>query len=310
MSLLKYIADGLFLTEEETKRFIITVPRRYKRFTIAKRNSLDRRLIAQPARQVKSIQRAVLKYIREEIKVHECAFAYEIDRDIKKNASIHKANSYLLKMDFKNFFLSIKPINFLSVIRAHGVELEDDDVFVLENLFFWKLRRNSPLRLSIGAPSSPFISNAVMFFFDKMLSEKCEQMGVVYTRYADDLTFSTNRKGILFGVPQLVREMLNETNLRNIKINHEKTIFSSKKFNRHVTGVTLANDGFLSLGRERKRLLRSKVDYYIKGLLSPKEILILKGELGYAKFIEPEFIERVKQKYGSDVVRQIQKYNI
>ncbi|HFW3984126.1 TPA: reverse transcriptase domain-containing protein, partial [Salmonella enterica subsp. enterica serovar Java] len=196
----------------------------------------------------------------------------------------------------KNFFLSIKPINFLSVIRAHGVELEDDDVFVLENLFFWKLRRNSPLRLSIGAPSSPFISNAVMFFFDKMLSEKCEQMGVVYTRYADDLTFSTNRKGILFGVPQLVREMLNETNLRNIKINHEKTIFSSKKFNRHVTGVTLANDGFLSLGRERKRLLRSKVDYYIKGLLSPKEILILKGELGYAKFIEPEFIERVKQK--------------
>ena len=310
MSLLQYIANGLFLTEDETKRFIITAPRRYKKFTIAKRNGLDRRLIAQPARQVKSIQRAVLKHIRENIKVHEHAFAYEKERDIKKNASLHKDHDYLLKMDFKNFFLSIKPVNLLNVIKMQGISLENDDVFVLENLFFWKLRRNSPLRLSIGAPSSPFISNAVMFFFDTVMSEKCKKIEVTYTRYADDLTFSTNRKNVLFEVPRLVREILNETSLRNIKINHEKTVFSSKKFNRHVTGVTLANNGVLSLGRERKRLLRSKVDYYRKGLLSPEEILTLKGELGNAKFIEPEFIERVESKYGSDVIREIQKYNI
>jgi hypothetical protein len=58
-------------------------------------------------------------------------------------------------MDFKNFFLSIKPDMFLDCVRKQGLKLSGRDSLVLTNLFFWKLRRNSSLRLSMGAPSSP-----------------------------------------------------------------------------------------------------------------------------------------------------------
>lgn len=310
MELLNYIANGLFLSDEEARRYIVTIPRRYKKYNISKRNGKGYRLIAQPARQVKSLQYAVLKHINDELKVHESALAYESGKGIRANALIHCANDYLLKMDFKNFFLSIRPFNLLRNLKDFGIELTDTDIFVIENLFFWKLRRSSPLRLSIGAPSSPKISNVVMYFFDSEMTKKCAALGITYSRYADDLTFSTKEKGVLFSVPKLVREVLNGVKLRNIKINHEKTVFSSRKFNRHITGVTITTDGHLSLGRERKRLLRSKIHHYINGVLSSKEILTLKGEMGYAKFIEHSFYQSMISRYGTAVIDAISKYEI
>ncbi|HDU8670164.1 TPA: retron St85 family RNA-directed DNA polymerase [Proteus mirabilis] len=308
MNLLQFISNGLYLTDDEAISYIMTIPRRYKKFYIKKRSSQEYRLIAQPARQVKSLQKVVLKHIDKHFHVHENAFAYEYNKDIRKNALLHSKNQFILKMDFKNFFLSIKPILLKKYFNEIGIELDKKDIIVIENLFFWKLRRNSPLRLSIGAPSSPKISNVVMYFFDCEISKKCKQLGIEYSRYADDLTFSTNINNILFSIPKIVRETLNQVGLNDIKINHKKTVFSSKKFNRHVTGVTITNDKKLSLGRERKRLLRSKIHHYTCGILSETEILKLRGELGFAKFIEPTFFESMVNKYGYKVIKSITTY--
>lgn len=310
MNIFNLLSDSLFLSENELKNYVVTVPRRYKKFTIPKRNSTEQRLIAQPAREVKTLQRNALMVMKNYVPVHTCAHAYESNKNIKTNALLHSGNQFLLKMDFKNFFLSITPSLFLSVITRHGIKLSENDLFLIKNLFFWKLRRNSPLRLSIGAPSSPFISNATMYFFDEYLTSECDKIGVTYTRYADDLTFSTNLKGVLITIPRLVNLSLQLNNLIKIKINNQKTLYSSKKFNRHITGVTITNDDNISLGRDKKRLLSSLIHKYSLGLLNDKEIENLKGQLGFAKYIEPVFINRMKVKYGVDVILKLQKFNI
>lgn len=165
------------------------------------------------------------------------------------------------------------------------------------------------MRLSIGAPSSPFVSNVTMFFFDELISKICEDKGIIYTRYADDLSFSTNQKDILFSIPALVKESLKVVGLKNIKVNNAKTVFSSKKFNRHVTGITLSNEGVVSLGRERKRIISAMVHHFTLGLLDKESIYKLKGYLGFAKYIEPSFILRLKIKYGDEIVLKIQRFN-
>lgn len=309
MSLLEKISNGLMLSKADAKSYISTIPRRYKVYTIKKRNSEETRLIAHPSKQVKSLQRAMLTYFKDKLPVHSSAYAYISGKSIKENAERHVNNSYILKMDFRHFFLSIEPLHFINIIYNHGFELNEEDKFVIWNLFFWKRRSNSPLRLSVGAPSSPFISNAIMYFFDEAISETCAKMNVTYTRYADDLTFSTNNEDILFNIPGIVKGTLKVNGLSKIKINEAKTVYSSKKFNRHVTGVTLSNDGCISLGRERKRLLSSKIHHFSQGRLSDAEVLKLKGELGFAKFIEPLFIERMSMKYGLDIINNIQKFN-
>lgn len=309
MTLLEKIANGLMLSKDDAKNYVSTIPRRYKVYTINKRNSEEKRLIAHPSKQVKALQRAFMSGFKANIPIHSSAYAYENEKDIKKNALQHVSNPFLLKMDFRHFFLSIEPRHFIKVMNDHGFELNDEDKFVISHIFFWKRRSNSLLKLSIGAPSSPFISNAVMYFFDEALSIACKDIDVVYTRYADDLTFSTCQSGVLFGVPKMVKNILKANGLSKIKINEKKTVFSSKKFNRHVTGVTLNNEGAVSLGRERKRLLSSKIHHFCNDLLDEEETLKLKGELGFAKFIEPSFVEKMKNKYGVDIITAIQKYN-
>lgn len=79
---------------------------RYKIYTIPKRSDPNkRRVIAHPSKKLKRLQRWIVKNFLTEFKVHSTAQAYEKDRSIATNAAIHAENNYLLKMDFKDFFL-------------------------------------------------------------------------------------------------------------------------------------------------------------------------------------------------------------
>lgn len=303
------MANDLFMPEDQLFKFINSAPIRYKRYNIKKRNGKGVRTIAQPSRQVKALQRIVVDLLRDSLPIHETAAAYELGRGIKFNAQLHLHSSYLLKMDFRNFFPSINPELFLNICARHEIQLTKQDEDVLSHLLFWKLQRNSPLRLSIGAPSSPFISNVVMYFFDQEMVSICSQLDVTYSRYADDLTFTTNRKGVLFDIPNLVGAVLRAECIGKIKVNKNKTVISSKGRNRHVTGITLTNDNKLSLGRKKKRILSSLIHKSTLDILSPKELESLKGQLGFAKHVEPEFIARMKVKYGREEIIKIQKYN-
>jgi RNA-directed DNA polymerase len=76
-------------------------------------------------------------------------------------------------------------------------------------------------------------------------------------------------------------------------------VFSSKKFNRHVTGITISNEGFASIGRNKKRQLRSKVFEAEK--LASKEIDKLRGYIAFSAQVEPEFLNLLWKKYPSQM---------
>lgn len=70
--------------------------------------------------------------------------------------------------------------------------------FLRGTFLFHRARKSSEvLILAIGAPSSPRLSNVLMHDFDQMVSEEVKSDKIVYTRYADDLTFSAPRTGHL-----------------------------------------------------------------------------------------------------------------
>lgn len=304
------LREQLYLSEADYVSYIRTLPFRYKRYYIPKRNSAEKRLIAQPARTVKTIQKYLVENLSTKLSVHRCATAYQVGTGIKLNASRHQKNPYILKMDFSNFFESITPEILIERLKEAQINLTEEELFLFEHVFFWRKSRKGSLRLSVGAPSSPFISNTVMFSFDKKIEENCQRQGVVYTRYADDMAFSTNKKDTLKDVEKLVYKTLKECFGRAIKVNRKKTVFTSKKFNRHITGVTITNENELSIGRGKKRLLHSKVHHFSKGILTDEEALQLKGELGFAKHIEPLFIEKLELKYGNEIIDKLKKFNL
>jgi RNA-directed DNA polymerase len=187
------------------------------------------------------------------------------------------------------------------LLAQQGDKLRDliqdgDDIDILIKL----LCRDG--RLTIGAPSSPAMSNAVMFNFDVHWATRCEQNGIIYTRYADDLYFSTVKPKVL---PELFRELdahLKSLNSPRLRLNEKKTVFTSKKHRRMVTGITLTSSGAVSLGRMRKRKIKSLVHRYTKSHLTAPEIAYLKGLIAFANDVEPSFIGTLRKKYGSEAI--------
>lgn len=310
MLILEELASKLLISTAELVSFVNTAPYRYKVYTIPKRSGRGVRIIAQPTEVLKVMQRMVLDSYLKGLPVHDCATAYRDGVSIKENAIAHLNSKYLLKLDFSDFFPSITPSDLVSHIKRHRGSIFREDAYAVKKIFFWARKKEPLHRLSIGAPSSPFISNTLMYEFDCKVFDECARLGVRYTRYADDLTFTTNARGALFGLLDMVNKICAEIAYPTLRINSEKTVFSSKGNNRHVTGLVLTNDNKVSLGRERKRYFRSLIHKYSLGELSGEEIYALKGRLAFAKHVEPAFYNAVIQKYGAELIASIMGFQI
>jgi len=308
MELYQLLCKELSTSRQEIDKLLISAPKMYKIYFIPKRTS-GRRRIAHPSKTLKKYQRALIPILDRTLAVHKSAMAYREGIGVKQNARAHLHSKYLLKMDFQNFFHSITPelfFSYLDFLDSNDLSSEEDR-YLLRNLLFHNPSKKDggKLMLSIGAPSSPLVSNTIMYFFDTSLSEMCSAQGIRYTRYADDLTFSTNKKKILFFLPNDVKKLLKESFGGLISVNESKTVFSSKAHNRHVTGVTITNDDKLSIGRERKRYISSLIHQFSLSQMSGEDVSYLQGLFAFACDIEPIFKDRMIKKYSADTIEAL-----
>lgn len=305
LNILGKLSSALAIDEAELYKYVRTAPHRYKTYTIPKRNGKGVRWIAQPSKNLKYLQRAVLDEFMSDLPVHESAVAYTKGIGIKDNAKRHRDNEYILKMDFKDFFPSIQPGVMLAHIKKYIKEATTkEDRAVIKSIFFWSKNGSKSYQLSIGAPSSPFISNTIMFDFDCQISSLIGS-DIVYTRYADDLVFSTNKKNVLYDVPTLVKNIIDSGFYEFLTVNTSKTIFLSKRNKRMVTGLIIDNCGNTSIGRDKKRYIKSLVHTFSLGNMLEEDVCKLKGYIAFVSDVEPEFCVRLRKKYGDNVVDNI-----
>lgn len=156
----------------------------------------------------------------------------------------------LLKLDITDFFGSI---SFEQVLcAAFNTRYVSKQVgFLLTSLCC----KNDALPQ--GSPTSPALSNIVMRRFDDQIGRWCNQRQITYTRYCDDMTFSSDRP--LYGVYQKVKKMLFEM---GFELNEAKTHFISNADRQTVTGLVVNEK--LSIPSSYKRNLRQEIYYTLK----------------------------------------------
>jgi len=302
-TILGNMSADLLIPKVKLEYLIRSAPYRYKVYQIPKRTGIGLRTIAQPAKEVKTIQYWVVKNIFPKFRIHQAASAYIPGKNILNNAEVHSDKPYLLKIDFCDFFPSIKGDDFFKYSQANNdISISEADLHRLVRILFWLPKRKNDFQLSIGAPSSPFLSNSIMFNFDSQIFNYCVENDICYTRYADDLVFSMHNMKKRGEVLAKVEEILASQAFPTLKINNRKTVFGSKAHRRIVTGLILSNDGAVSLGRGRKRLIRAQIHHMLKGKLSEEETSNLRGMLAFARDIEPEFVESMEIKYGKQLI--------
>ena len=270
----------------------------YKTYKIPKKTKGERE-IHHPSRPLKALQRWLVENIIAQWPVHPAARAYRHRYNILRNATPHANSRFLLRLDLTDFFPSISAGD----VRRY---LEQDPPGTAEwsgpdrQLFVRLVCREQAL--TIGAPTSPGLSNAICHQLDGHLSAMASSASVEFTRYADDLFFSSKVPHVLPDIEQQVRRILGDLEMpANLQLNQEKTQHFSKRQRRQVTGLVLTPDGRVTVGRHRKRYIRRQIHRLAD--LTDDERQELAGHIAFLRSIEPTYVNALVLKYDHESVR-------
>ena len=261
------------------------------------------RTISQPSRVLKFIQRYLLHNKLSMFPVHHSALGYVNGKNILDNAEAHKNSRTILKLDFVDFFPSLKVEDWEVIAQSKGII--DIDLSLYNRILFWGNGSYEPKRSSIGAPTSPMLSNIIMYETDKALSAAALRMRVIYTRYADDITASAYSRQSLVEFEGFTRRYLDDTSSPRLDVNEAKCGMFGPSMKRMVTGLVITPTSNISIGRERKRRISAMLHKVTRGELETKSIFELRGLLSFAKSVEPKFIVSMRNKYGNDTLRMV-----
>ena len=213
---------------------------RYHEFSIAK-NRGGKRVIYAPNEQLKEIQQQLLHLFEANYTVHRQAHGFVKGKDFVTNAEVHIGKNYIFTFDIENFFPSIKRsvvINYfrtnLKMINHTSKTLAD---IVCHPAGF----------LPQGAPTSPMLSNLLLYQFDQNMDAIAKKYKCTYTRYADDITFSTNAAEFPRAIAKQtednqwqVNETINaELKSYGLRIHPEKVHMQKPNRKKVVTGVVV-----------------------------------------------------------------------
>ena len=134
--------------------------------------------------------------------------------------------------------------------------------------------------------------------FDHLVALDSQNLGVEYSRYSDDITFSGPSRQVLLEIEKISASRLRDLSFPRLEFNPRKRVLVSSGSHRTVTGLTLATQGFVSIGRVRRRGIRAALHHLRQGKLSKDEILALRGEIAFAQGVEADFAVQLARTYG------------
>lgn len=237
-------------SSEVLKGVVTNVERHYNEYKIRKKAGGDRPIEA-PDYLLKDIQRWIyINILCKDTSINDCVHGFipksmnkDKVRGVLTNAAPHAGHDWLINIDLKNFFHTVKLDKVKDYFSSLGYE--NEVVKTLTALCTYKSR------LPQGAPTSPMLSNIIASTMDVMMLKYCNKRGIVYTRYADDLTFSANSD---VEVPP-IEDIYKIVYLNGFKVNRMKTKVRYKGCRQEVTGLTVTNGVHVSQ-RFKKEILR------------------------------------------------------
>lgn len=271
-------------TERSKKR------KRYSRFYITKKNGKQREINA-PVTKLMEIQTALNLILQTLYTVQEPAFGFAAGKNIIKNAAGHIGKKFVLNVDIKDFFPSIYFRKVKIMLERHPFNLSAEReplAFMIANL----CTENGCLPQ--GAPTSPILTNIICQRLDKNLQDFAKKFNIHFTRYADDISFSSNE--FVF-TKRFMQELESILKIERFQLNTEKTRIQGRAYRQEVTGLTVNEK--INVNRQFLRSYRTLLHLYnTKGPKAAKSYLLkrkaVKSNLrAIAKQQKVQFIKNV-----------------
>ena len=224
----------------------------YYRFDIPKKSG-GMLHIAAPKTQLKMAQKQILEQILEKIEISDAAHGFIKQKSVITGAKVHPTSpTLLINIDLENFFPTITFERVRGVYQHFGysgyvasllamictycermpVEVKGETKYV----------KTSDRILPQGSPASPMLTNIICQRMDKRINGLCKKLGVVYTRYADDMSFSYHGNLENFAVGSFLKSMQKIIEEEGFHVKKEKTHILRKHNRQYITGIVINNE--------------------------------------------------------------------
>lgn len=210
----------------------------YCEFEIPKKNGGFRK-ISSPIPQLKAYQEIINIILQSVFIPHKNAFGFIPGKSIVDNAKRHVGRRYVYNIDLESFFPSINFRRVKTVLSLPPFNLfgeKEELAYIIANICCaGKDRNDSKGFLPQGAPTSPTITNIICQRLDRKLSILAKKNKAIYSRYADDITFSSNNDMFNEDFFQKLKSIIIYE--ENFKINEKKIRLQDFSMRQEVTGI-------------------------------------------------------------------------
>lgn len=274
----------------------------YNRFEIPKKSGGMRRISA-PKKQLHEAQQWIKTAILDQIELHDAAMAFRPKRSIVDNAKVHHQGEVVIRIDFKDFFPSISYNRVKGIFKSFGyneaissilasvcTDADRRKAVINDKTWFVALGEKC---IPQGAATSPALTNILCIGLDRRLEGLAKKNGFVYTRYADDIIFSstskeTNVKSFLSWVKRIIKE-------EGLQINEDKTRVMRNHQRQSVTGIIVNDKEELRISRKDIRRFHSFLHRLFKDgenasrdRIGKDPYLYLAGYLSFVQMVNPQ----------------------
>ncbi len=270
----------------------------YRRWFIPKRTG-GQRLISAPKPTLMRVQRWLTKNVTERLPIHGAAHGFISGRSTLTNARVHTAAETIVKLDLSDFYPTVTFPRVKGLLRKAGY---GEQVATLMALLCTECPREAIVvrgktryvaigdrSLPQGAPTSPSITNAICLRLDARLTGLARKLGFKYTRYADDLTFSSRRKKASVG--KLIDAVGRIVDAEGFVVHPKKTRVMRSGRCQRVTGLVVNGSGKgrpARVPRKMVRQLRAAIHHREQGKPGNGETLAqLRGWAAYIYMCDP-----------------------
>lgn len=281
----------------------------------------DREII-QPSDSLKRILHFFVKNVFVYATVaDDVVFSYRKGVNVRDAVIPHSKNKFFFQTDIANFFGSLTTSLVENALnnRLDNVPISDLPEFIstIQRLVTYK---NS---LPLGFPTSPAISNMCLFDFDIEMSKHCAENSVTFTRYADDIILSANDENAIRTESLKIESLLKELIDKDIELNRNKTRYLKQGQKIKLLGLVVLPNGQISIDKSDKNEIETMLHLYLSDdyrfleyaaslksrkakndmvLSRESAVSMLSGRLIGANAMAPEYVLKLRQKYGNTVI--------
>lgn len=223
-------------------------------------------------------------YFQEKVPLNNSAIAFRKNLSYLNLFEPHRKNYYFLRLDIKSFFHSVNTEDIKNIFKEyfeHDFIDEDKKQSLVDaflNIITYKIPSDSENEnfrdrkvLPIGFITSPVVSNIVFRKLDIQIQKFCSERNIIYTRYADDMLFSSNKDMSYIHSENFINEINIILSQMNFKLNKKKTIKSKHtiSLNGYTIQYSKFEKGFMNIIPDEEHII-----YEVR--LSDKKLKIIK----------------------------------